>query len=634
MKIKKIISAILSFILGISSFVTAASAQNRQNERVEISFKVGDSVLMINGEATEVETPYIAGEGTTLVPLRVITEAFGAEVTWVDETKEIYLSCPDVSIVLQIGNSVAKVNSHTEALSEAPVLSPGGVTMVPLRFISETFGAEVGYDEKTAYITVVKEVSDEGGAMNDMPRVGDSYYGWSVNTPKDMYMDIREFDGTFTKFVDENGNYFEIYIFEPEENTTAESLFNDLKVSFSGITLTMAEMSTDPDKNKIMQFRAEDSRFYYGECVAETDKRFFSVTFRAKLGSGEAAAMDGWAKSFEVGFGDESVTYDLSNVDEDGYRLFEDEEMKASFKVPAGCPMMVSGSENDVTLATNDDVPTAVTLFIYSNTEVGSAREAAEFDRKLQRDYTNETYVKVSDISLYNNAPVGDNACAFTVKTVNLPIGDWAGQCIYFEKGEYVYNFIIMCPVEKSPIIDPIVGSLKTEELDVNEFGIAMRTFPDITGSFQSSPGECELTLPSSWEETDEPLATGGKVYAHKFTDTVIELTVTEDVGVDFGSEDARNRANESFDSLKEKLTCIEYGIEKNVTKAVYGGKDYYTYAVYLEDPNTGERTYFTFAVSATGGKIYEFLLVDNMLYHGGKIMDEFESIIGSLKTK
>ncbi len=330
---RKVLSAILSFVLGMSSFVTAASAEEKPSERVEISFKVGDSVLMINGEATEVETPYIAGEGTTLVPLRVITEAFGAEVTWADQTKEIYLSCPDVSIVLQIGSHEAKVNAHTEKLPEAPALSPNGVTMVPLRFISETFGAEVGYDEKTEYITVVKRgEGDTVRNMNDMPRVGDSYYGWSVNTPKDMYMDIREFDGTFTKFVDENGNYFEIYIFEPEEDTTAESLFNDLKVSFSGRTLTMAEMSTDPDKNKIMQFRAEDSRFYYGECVAETDNRFFSVTFRAKLGSDEAAAMDGWAKSFEVGFGDESVTYDLSNVDEDGYRLFEDEEMKASLQ--------------------------------------------------------------------------------------------------------------------------------------------------------------------------------------------------------------------------------------------------------------------------------------------------------------
>ncbi len=618
----------------MSSFVTAASAEEKPSERVEISFKVGDSVLMINGEATEVETPYIAGEGTTLVPLRVITEAFGAEVTWADQTKEIYLSCPDVSIVLQIGSHEAKVNAHTEKLPEAPALSPNGVTMVPLRFISETFGAEVGYDEKTEYITVVKRgEGDTVRNMNDMPRVGDSYYGWSVNTPKDMYMDIREFDGTFTKFVDENGNYFEIYIFEPEEDTTAESLFNDLKVSFSGRTLTMAEMSTDPDKNKIMQFRAEDSRFYYGECVAETDNRFFSVTFRAKLGSDEAAAMDGWAKSFEVGFGDESVTYDLSNVDEDGYRLFEDEEMKASFKVPAECAIDEYESANEAAFTTNEAAPTIVSLSIYSKAEFWSARAMAEFYREFVRENNDETNVQVSDVSSYNKIPVGDNAYAYTVTTVNMPTGDLTQQIIYFEKGEYVYCFMVTCPVEKSPIIDTIVSSLKTEKLGVNEFGAAKLGLPDITGSFKSSLGECELTLPPLWEETDEVLVDVGKVYAHTFTDAVIEFTVT-DVGEDIGSEYARDWANESLDSLKEELDGIEYVIEKNVTKAVYGGKDYYTYAGYIEAPYTGEWIYFTFAALSTGGKIYQFILIDDAAHHGGKIMDEFESIIGSLEIK
>ena len=37
--------------------------------------------LKINGIETEVETPYVTENNTTLVPLRVITEAFGAKLT-------------------------------------------------------------------------------------------------------------------------------------------------------------------------------------------------------------------------------------------------------------------------------------------------------------------------------------------------------------------------------------------------------------------------------------------------------------------------------------------------------------------------------------------------------------------------
>lgn len=73
---KRILATVLAAILLLSC--VPALAEDAQ--KVEISFKVGDSTLMINGSPVTVQTPYVAGEGTTLVPLRVISEAFGAVV--------------------------------------------------------------------------------------------------------------------------------------------------------------------------------------------------------------------------------------------------------------------------------------------------------------------------------------------------------------------------------------------------------------------------------------------------------------------------------------------------------------------------------------------------------------------------
>lgn len=148
---RKAIAAILAAALAISQTASVFA----ENENVEISFKVGDSILNINGTPTEVETPYVVGAGTTLVPLRVITEAFGSQVEWEGTTQTITLTYPDVNIVLQIDNIVANVNDRSENLPEAPALSENGVTMVPLRFISEEFGADVKYDE--GLITIIKE---------------------------------------------------------------------------------------------------------------------------------------------------------------------------------------------------------------------------------------------------------------------------------------------------------------------------------------------------------------------------------------------------------------------------------------------------------------------------------------------
>ena len=122
-------------------------------ETVTISFNIGDAVLNINGEKIEVTAPYIAGEGTTLVPLRVISEAFGAEVRWDGETKSVKIVDGTTEIALQDESNTAVVNGEEKTLDAAPELT-NDTTMVPLRFISETLGAEVGYVHDTQSITV------------------------------------------------------------------------------------------------------------------------------------------------------------------------------------------------------------------------------------------------------------------------------------------------------------------------------------------------------------------------------------------------------------------------------------------------------------------------------------------------
>ena len=191
-KLLQTVAWLLIALMAVTSLPVFAAA-----DRVEVKFSVGDSVLSINGEEMQVETPYVVGEGVTLVPLRVITEAFGAEVEWVAETQTINLSYPDVKIVLQIANPVAEVNGKAETLLSAPELTANGYTMVPLRFISETFGAIVSYDEETRGITVVKEKAESGttviGGVNEK-YIGDSFYGWMMENPQGALMEERSFD--------------------------------------------------------------------------------------------------------------------------------------------------------------------------------------------------------------------------------------------------------------------------------------------------------------------------------------------------------------------------------------------------------------------------------------------------------
>ncbi len=133
-----------------------ATDEPEEEESVRVEFSIGDSMIGINGEMVEVEKPYIVGEGVTLVPIRVISESFGAEVNWDGETKTVTVKLADTEIIVTIDSKVAIVNGEEMELEEAPELTENGFTMIPLRFISEKLGAEVGYIHETQTITVEK----------------------------------------------------------------------------------------------------------------------------------------------------------------------------------------------------------------------------------------------------------------------------------------------------------------------------------------------------------------------------------------------------------------------------------------------------------------------------------------------
>ena len=88
-------------------------------------------------------------------PVRVFGEG-DCEVTvsFLGETKTVSIAHNDNNISVQIDNATAVVNGEEKTLEEAPELTENGVTMLPLRFISEELGATVGYEEQTQAISV------------------------------------------------------------------------------------------------------------------------------------------------------------------------------------------------------------------------------------------------------------------------------------------------------------------------------------------------------------------------------------------------------------------------------------------------------------------------------------------------
>lgn len=99
----------------------------------------------------------------TYVPLRLLAEDLGFEVTYEKETKEIKISKADQNLILNLNSDVARLNDVDLKLEEKPYIKEGR-TMVPLRFLGENLGLDIFWNKKSQAVFLrEKESADPKG---------------------------------------------------------------------------------------------------------------------------------------------------------------------------------------------------------------------------------------------------------------------------------------------------------------------------------------------------------------------------------------------------------------------------------------------------------------------------------------
>lgn len=149
MNFKKILIT-LSFVLCMLSVTVHAKT---------MQFTMGDHTAKVDeGEIknyTMEVAPYTV-EGRTMVPVRIIGEAFDADVDYVHKDLKVIVKLGNKNISLIIGEDTATVDGKTVKL-DVPSVEKNGRTLVPLRFISENLGFDVKYISSTQQILITNE---------------------------------------------------------------------------------------------------------------------------------------------------------------------------------------------------------------------------------------------------------------------------------------------------------------------------------------------------------------------------------------------------------------------------------------------------------------------------------------------
>lgn len=123
----------------------------------DVKVLLDDGYMDFTDENGDVVNPELTNS-RTMVPLRKIFEAIGAEIEWDNDTRTVTAVKENKTIKLTIDKEEAYIieNGVTQTvLLDSPAYIVEGRTLIPLRFVSESFGCLVGWDNDSRTAIIV-----------------------------------------------------------------------------------------------------------------------------------------------------------------------------------------------------------------------------------------------------------------------------------------------------------------------------------------------------------------------------------------------------------------------------------------------------------------------------------------------
>ena len=232
---------ILIFVL---LYVTACNAEETMSKESADDWKTiimyaNNPVMTVNNKETEIDPGYdtspIIKNGRTLVPVRAVIENLGGRTEWDNNTQTISLYNNNDVVELSINSKTAYLNGKEHIIDVAPVII-NSRTYMPIRFISESFGFNVDWNEGKQRIVITKmfniDKSRKESNLND-------------EVQEDSMIDIN---------IKIGGSNFSAKLYD---NETARQLIKRFPVTYNMSELHGSEKPNTINKGEIMLYGSD-----------------------------------------------------------------------------------------------------------------------------------------------------------------------------------------------------------------------------------------------------------------------------------------------------------------------------------------------------------------------------------------
>ena len=135
--------------------VTAGRDKDDSTTTRKIVITIGATTMAVGTETVTLDTPaYINAENYTELPLRAVSEAFGATVGWDDASRTVTIMMGQRIVSMTIGSKTMYINGTPVAMNTAPEIT-NERTFVPVRDLANALGiTKIDWNEASATVTL------------------------------------------------------------------------------------------------------------------------------------------------------------------------------------------------------------------------------------------------------------------------------------------------------------------------------------------------------------------------------------------------------------------------------------------------------------------------------------------------
>lgn len=279
MKVWKQLGGVLITLLALTAMLTGTALA--AESEVGISVQLNGEFIVFDDAVPEITND------RTFLPFRAVLEAIGAEVGYDAETSTVSAKRDGVDLSMVLGQNTAAVTQDGQTRTvemDVAAYVKNGRTYVPVRFVAEAFGCNVGWDANSRTVIIVDVDALLDGATFDLM---DNFAAYCAKQEKGQNMAVT--GALNLEVADKSGEYFSKPI---TAKGTIDGITSDTRaqlnweLKLSGLSELAADSAGSPMEQVMLQAMLSALSDMKGEVRMDLESGMLYLSLPAGLTGG------------------------------------------------------------------------------------------------------------------------------------------------------------------------------------------------------------------------------------------------------------------------------------------------------------------------------------------------------------